>query len=84
MAKRNQAFIGIVQEVIDGPHGKYAVARSDQLEGGSVTFSLDKSVWKEVAEPECGSKVELSDIRGKAAGWRAHNAKFVRPPGKKA
>ncbi|MEK9172974.1 MAG: hypothetical protein AAB594_00170 [Patescibacteria group bacterium] len=84
MAKRSETFIAIVQEVIAGPHGKYAVARSDQLEGGSVTFSLDKIVWKERAEPECGSKVELSDIRGKAAGWRAHKAKFVRPPGKRA
>lgn len=73
-----KSYIAIVQEVASGVHGKYAVARCDELDG-SITFSLDKSVWNEKDEPEPGSKVELKDVRAKAAGWRAHSGKFVRP-----
>jgi len=68
----------VVQKVIDGKHGCYAVANSDKIEG-SITFSLDPTVWKEKVYPQEGYMVVLSDIRKKSAGWRAHSARFLRP-----
>lgn len=71
-------YTGVVEKVIlNGRHGPYAIASVDQL--GSVTFSLDKSVWQENDLPGEGFQVELSDIRKKRAGWRAMTGRFVRP-----
>ncbi len=71
-------YRAVVQKVIrDGPHGDYAVARSDEL--GSVTFSLDRKVWQEDDRPESGMFVILSLIRKKRAGWRALYGRFVKP-----
>lgn len=76
---KDKIYLAVVQEIDSGRYGRYAIARSDELEG-SITFSLsDKSVWEEEAEPEPGSRVELTDVRSMAGGWRAHKAKFVRP-----
>lgn len=71
-------YVAIVEKLIlDGMHGPYAVARSDEL--GSITFSLDKSVWREKSFPNEGVYVMLSDVQQKRAGWRAMRGRFVRP-----
>lgn len=75
-------YRAIVEKVIrSGPHGPYAVARSEQLgrESGSVTFSLDPTVWHEDDWPEPGTHVVLSDIRKKRAGWRAASGRYLKP-----
>ncbi|MFZ2048981.1 MAG: hypothetical protein WAV25_01625 [Minisyncoccia bacterium] len=71
----------VVQKVVDGKHGCYAVATSSKIEG-SITFSLDPDVWQEKAKPQEGYEVVLGDIRKKSAGWRAHSARFLRPEDK--
>lgn len=69
----------IVQKVIEeGKHGPYAVATSDQLYG-SVTFSLEPTVWKEDDWPEQGMVVILEKLRQKRAGWRAKEGRFFKP-----
>ncbi len=69
----------VVDNIVDGKHGKYAVVRDPKL--GSVTFSLDldHKVWKENRLPETGSEVVLRDIEKKRGGWRAMFARFLRP-----
>ena len=74
-----EAYKAVVQRVIrDGAHGPYAVASSIQLDG-SVTFSLEPTVWVEDELPEEGVVVLLSDIRRKRAGWRAKKGRLFRP-----
>jgi hypothetical protein len=69
----------VVQKVIrEGKHGPFAVATSDQLEG-SVTFSLEPTVWKEKEWPEEGMMVFLGELRQKRAGWRAKTGRFWKP-----
>ena len=69
----------VVQKVIkDGGHGPYVVATSDQV-GGSVTFSLEPTVWLEDDEPEPGTIVALNKLIKKRAGWRARLARFWQP-----
>lgn len=65
---------------LSGRHGPYAVAFPDtpNREKKSYTFSLKSDVWQETAYPESGSIVLLEDVRVKAAGWRAHKARFLR------
>lgn len=66
----------IVQKVIrEGKHGPYAVATSDQVQG-SVTFSLEPTVWKEADWPEQGMAVFLERLRQMRAGWRAKTGRF--------
>lgn len=80
---RSDRYIAVVEKVIlDGKHGPYAVARCDQL--GTVTFSLDRNVWREKDLPTEGFRVMLSDVREKRAGWRAMRGRFVRPSDKTA
>lgn len=69
--------VATVEVIREGPHGPYAVTTSREFEG-SITFSLEKSVWKENALPEKGSFVVLDDLRRKRQGWRAHSARFYR------
>jgi len=69
----------IVQKVIaQGPKGPYAVATSEALEG-SVTISLEPTVWQEKDWPEAGNVVLLSKIRQKRAGWRAKAGRYYLP-----
>jgi hypothetical protein len=69
----------IVQKVIrEGKHGPFAVATSYQFEG-SVTFSLEPTVWKEDDWPEEGMMVFLGKLRQKRAGWRAKEGRFWKP-----
>lgn len=75
-------YTAVVEKlVIQGKHGPYAVARSDEL--GCVTFSLSKPVWQENGTPSPGTSVMLSDLREKRAGWRAMRGRFVRPSDKR-
>jgi hypothetical protein len=71
-------FVAIVEKIVlSGKHGPYVLVRSDEL--GSITFSLDKSVWQEKDLPDEGIYVMLSDLRKKRAGWRAEHGRFLRP-----
>jgi len=73
------AIVAVVQKVIrEGEHGPFAVATSDQLDG-SVTFSLEPTVWKEKDCPEEGMIVLLEELRKKRAGWRAKKGRFLKP-----
>jgi len=74
----------VVQKVVPkGKHGPFAVATSDQIEG-SVTFSLDPTVWREKEWPEQGSVVLLGELQKKCAGWRAKIGRFFRPSDEQA
>ena len=78
MAKRRgppaNQIVATVRKVIIGIQG-YVVTTAE-VAYGSITFSLNKEVWKEPKPPELGSKVILQDIRPESKGWRAYN---VRP-----
>jgi hypothetical protein len=66
----------IVHKVIPkGNHGPFAVSTCDEIDG-SVTFSLEPTVWKEDEYPEEGSMVYLGNLRQKRAGWRAKEGRF--------
>lgn len=69
----------VVEKVITGgKHGPYAIATHDGFEG-SVTFSLEPTVWQEKDRPEPGSVVHLSSITQKRAGWRAKKGRYWNP-----
>lgn len=69
----------VVQKVVsEGRHGPFAVATSDGLDG-SVTFSLERTIWKEKEWPEEGMYVLLGKLRQKRAGWRAKAGRFFKP-----
>ncbi len=69
----------VVQKVVKkAKHGPYAVATSEGVKG-SITFSLGEGIWKEKSLPERGYVVLLNDLRKKRAGWRAEQARFLRP-----
>lgn len=69
----------VVQKVIlQGKHGSFVVATSEELKG-SVTFSLEPTVWMEEEYPEEGVCVLLGKLRQKRAGWRAKTARFFKP-----
>ena len=77
----------VVQKVItDGKHGPYAVASAEGLVG-SITFSLEPTVWIEEDLPEEGTIVYLTNLRQKRAGWRAKKGQYFKrrevKPGKK-
>ena len=56
-------------------------ARTYVLGIGKVTFSFkpDLGVWKEDAPPIQGAKVVLRDLRSMDGGWRAFEARYLRP-----
>jgi len=65
------AIKAVVEKVIgNGKHGPFVVATSDAIRG-SVTFSLEPTVWQEDEWPEEGAVVYLTNLREKRAGWRA-------------
>jgi len=73
----------IVQKIFsEGKHGPFAVATSETL-GGSITFSLEPTVWTNQSWPEEGTVVHLSQIRQKRAGWRAKVGRFWMPSDEK-
>lgn len=73
-----RAIRGIVQKIVNGQHGLYAVATAEEVKG-SITFSLEKPIWSEKGWPEKGTFVVLSELCKKRAGWRAMRARFLRP-----
>ena len=67
-----------VEKIVrDGKHGPYAVAYSPEM--GSVTFALDCKVVAEDDWPERGTRVMLSEVRQKKAGWRAQEWRYTQP-----
>ncbi len=78
---KNTLIEAIVERIIKGRHGKFAVARAKGFTD-SVTFSLENGVWQEDSDPEPGIYVLLSDIRKKHIKnrdqWQAYNARFFR------
>lgn len=76
---REVAVRAVVQKVVpSGNHGPFAVATSEQIEG-SITFSLEPTIWQEDEWPEQGTVVLLGKLRKKRAGWRAKTGRFFRP-----
>jgi len=67
--------------VSKGKHGPYAVASSAEKEFQKeyITFSLKSPVWNEGSWPEPGHDVVLDNITRKKSGWRAGDARFLRP-----
>jgi hypothetical protein len=72
------SYKAVVEKVVHGRHGQYAVATCEAFEG-SVTFGLTSPVWNETDHPEPGTFVILTDIRKKRAGWRANSGRFFQP-----
>jgi|GEM_PF-994337 len=76
MYSRDDSVRVVVQGVFPGKHGPpYCVAQADGIDG-SVTFSLDPTVWVEQEYPEPGETVLLENLRNKRAGWRAKKGRF--------
>lgn len=69
-------IVAVVQDIVQGKHGPYAVATSDSHPDINFTFSLEKLVWNEEKLPSKGTYVVLSDIQRKKAGWRAESARL--------
>ncbi len=65
--------------VLSGPHGPYAIATAvDRPDiGGSITFSLEPTVWDHGKTwPKAGDAVLVGKLRFKGAGWRSKEARF--------
>src|SRR4030042_5117372 len=73
----------VVQMVVEGDRGPYAVATASDFEG-SITFSLDPSVWQESIRPGRGPHVILSNRERKQAGWRANKVRLLKPEDEQA
>src|SRR4030067_735372 len=73
----------IVQMVVEGDRGPYAVVTASDFEG-SITFSLDPSVWQESIRPGRGTHVILSNLERKQAGWRANKVRLLQPEDEQA
>jgi len=74
----------VVKIVSKGPHGPYGVAciKNDlnhpDLEGKSITFSLEEPTWKG-RWPEKSEIVILEDVSVRARGFRAKKARLAVP-----
>jgi hypothetical protein len=68
----------VVQDIRKGPHGWYAIATCNEI-NGSITFSCAPPVWKEDHQPTSGEIVLLSDVYQKQRGWRAGKAVAKKP-----
>jgi len=72
----------VVDKVLTGSHGLYAVATPEDEElkrkvgKTGITFSLEKAdkVWRKSRIPEPGDVVLLYDVRERRQGWRADRA----------
>lgn len=72
-------YLGSVTSVKKGKQGMYAIAVCDTV-AGSVTFSLNASVWQEKKRRvRIGDKVVLKNLRRSSAGWRAMSVRLMRP-----
>jgi hypothetical protein len=74
-----QEYEAVVQSVVNGFHGPYAIVSviSGEFEG-SVTFGLQPPIWNESRPPSGGEFVVISDLSEKRNGWRANRAWFSR------
>jgi hypothetical protein len=77
MTQEKEYLATVIKVVKVGTHGPYAIAISNEL--GSITFSLEKPVWRESSWPDGGTSVMLSQIRRKRAGWRAMSGRSFGP-----
>lgn len=79
MFEIRDGIIAVVQKIVpDGKHGAFAVATADVFKG-SITFSLESTVWQEQGYPEVGEIVYLTNLRKKRAGWRAKKGRYYNP-----
>lgn len=79
MRKLEEDIKAVVQKIIpEGDHGPFAVATSESIDG-SITFSLEPTVWQEDEWPEQGMIVVLGKLRKKRSGWRAKEGRFLKP-----
>lgn len=83
--RSKKAVIGVLQDIIlKGNHGPYGVALkhgSIKNKKNSITFSLNRNVWKDDRLPnqtDFGSHLVLGDITKKDKGLRAGEARFYR------
>lgn len=76
---QDSVYEAVVQKVVEGRHGAYAIALVEKPKRLSVTFSLRRRVWPEDRRPRPGEKVVLSHLTEKRAGWRANKARFKTP-----
>lgn len=77
--KLEEEIKAVVQKIIqEGDHGPFAVATSESIDG-SITFSLEPTVWKENEWPEQGLVIVLGKLRKKRSGWRAKEGRFLKP-----
>lgn len=68
------SYEAAVSAVVDGRDGRrFAVTVVAGVEG-SVTFSLNPTVWVESSEPVAGEVVVLSEVIKTKSGWRARRA----------
>lgn len=79
MIEAKNEVVAVIQKVVpDGKHGAFAVATASAFEG-SITFSLEPTVWQEQGYPEAGEMVYLTNLRKKRAGWRAKKGRYYNP-----
>ncbi len=71
------AYLAVVTSIENGKHGKFAVAKVEEL-SGSATFSLSTRIWKESRIPKSGDQVMLGGLTCTQKGWRANSARFFR------
>lgn len=78
---RSDKVVAIVASVdTKGKHGPYAMCFDESgVIQSPITFSLLSPTWREDDQPEGGTKVVLSKLRRKKAGWRALEARYLGP-----
>ncbi len=79
----SHVYTARVARVIQGEN-PYGVAYSEAV-SGPITFSLNPAhdVWCEETYPDRGTKIILTRLRKKDKGWRAYQARYLRPEDKK-
>jgi hypothetical protein len=72
-------LMGIVDRIVpDGPHGPYAVTKTDDPRiGGFITFGMgnEENAWTEKIWPSEGDAIHLSNLKKRRGGWRAEKAR---------
>lgn len=69
----------VVQKIVrERRRTPYAVAIRED-DGSSLTFTLQKRVWREKDDPSPSDVVLLSNFRRTEGGWRAMCGRFLQP-----
>jgi len=63
-----QIISAVVEQVLEGRYGPFAIAVSDQLYG-QITFSLRPGIWKEAEYPKKDSAVSVTIIGRSMNHW---------------